>query len=64
LYPAGCAPATLSKAAERRCKASLSFGKIRPNVDGRYSTLECDGRTYYFVDEDTLREFEKESAAR
>jgi YHS domain-containing protein len=24
------------------------------------STLQCDGRTYYFVDEDTRREFEKQ----
>jgi YHS domain-containing protein len=28
------------------------------------STLERDGRTYYFVDEDTRREFEKEPATR
>jgi YHS domain-containing protein len=28
------------------------------------STLERDGRTYYFVDEDTRREFEKAPAAR
>jgi YHS domain-containing protein len=28
------------------------------------STLERDGRTYYFVDEDTRREFEKEPAAK
>src|SRR5262245_11964081 len=28
------------------------------------STLERDGRTYYFVDEDTRREFEKQPAAR
>jgi YHS domain-containing protein len=27
------------------------------------STLERDGRTYYFVDEDTRREFEQQSAA-
>jgi YHS domain-containing protein len=28
------------------------------------STLEREGRTYYFVDEDTRREFEKEPAAK
>jgi YHS domain-containing protein len=28
------------------------------------STLERDGRTYYFVDEDTRREFEKQPAAK
>jgi YHS domain-containing protein len=28
------------------------------------STLERDGRTYYFVDEDTRREFEKQPAVR
>jgi YHS domain-containing protein len=28
------------------------------------STLERDGRTYYFVDADTRREFEKDLAAR
>ena len=28
------------------------------------STLERDGRTYYFVDEDTRREFEKQPASR
>jgi YHS domain-containing protein len=28
------------------------------------STLERDGRTYYFVDEDTRREFEKEPAGK
>ncbi len=28
------------------------------------STLERDGRTYYFVDEDTRREFEKELATK
>jgi YHS domain-containing protein len=28
------------------------------------STLERDGRTYYFVDEDTRREFEKVPAAK
>ena len=28
------------------------------------STLERDGRTYYFVDEDTRREFEKEPATK
>jgi YHS domain-containing protein len=28
------------------------------------STLERDGRTYYFVDEETRREFEKQPAAR
>src|SRR5262249_15438615 len=28
------------------------------------STLERDGRTYYFVDEDTRREFEREPAAK
>jgi hypothetical protein len=28
------------------------------------STLERGGRTYYFVDEDTRREFEKEPAAK
>ena len=28
------------------------------------STLERNGRTYYFVDEDTRREFEKEPATR
>ena len=27
------------------------------------STLERDGRTYYFVDEETRREFEKQPAA-
>jgi YHS domain-containing protein len=28
------------------------------------STLEYDGQTYYFVDEDTRRQFEKEPAAK
>jgi YHS domain-containing protein len=28
------------------------------------STLERDGRTYYFVDEDTRREFEKQFAGQ
>ena len=28
------------------------------------STLERDGRTYYFVDEETRREFEKQPAAK
>jgi YHS domain-containing protein len=28
------------------------------------STLQCNGRTYYFVDEDTRREFEKGPAAK
>jgi YHS domain-containing protein len=28
------------------------------------STLERNGRTYYFVDEDTRREFEKQPAAK
>lgn len=28
------------------------------------STLERDGRTYYFVGEDTCREFEKQSAVK
>ena len=28
------------------------------------STLERDGRTYYFVDEDTRREFDKQPAAK
>jgi len=28
------------------------------------STLERAGRTYYFVDEDTRREFEKQPAAK
>ena len=28
------------------------------------STLERDGKTYYFVDEDTRREFEKQPSAK
>jgi hypothetical protein len=28
------------------------------------STLECDAKTYYFVDEDTRREFERQLVAR
>ena len=37
--------------------------KIRFPKNLASSTLERDGRTYYFVDEDTRREFEKQPAA-
>jgi YHS domain-containing protein len=39
--------------------ASVRFPKYLAS-----STLERDGRTYYFVDEETRREFEKQPAAR
>src|SRR6516164_4937477 len=61
----GCYPATLSKVAPTRARGDGKRSRGRPGGSrGRDYTPERDGRTCYFVDEDTRREFGKGSAAR